>query len=110
MELEKLNVRLVKLPPDIEITLYLIKQELKTAKLFNGLAKVGLGDCFFECHFDTIVLALMGFDERPDDLHNFYTKLIDQYSEKMEADTAEITQRAFDVYAEMMIEKKKRKV
>lgn len=108
MELKNLNVRLVKLPSDIEITLYLIKQELKTTKLFNGLANVGLDDCFFECHFGSIVLAFMGFDERPDDLHNFYTKLIEQHSEKMEADNDEITQRAFDVYTEMMIEKKKR--
>lgn len=110
MELEKLNVRLVKLPADVELTLFMIREELKSTTLFNGLARVGLEDCCFESHFGTLVLASMGFDERPDDLHEFYTNLIDKYSEKIEADTDVIMKCAFDVYVEIMIEKKKRKL
>jgi hypothetical protein len=108
MKLKNLNVRLVKLPPDIELILYMIKEELKSTKLFNGLARVGLDDCYYQSHFGTVVLAHMGFDERPDDLHEFYMNLIGKYSEKIEADNDVIMKCAFDVYMEMTIEKKKR--
>jgi hypothetical protein len=108
MKLKNLNVRLVKLPPDIELILYMIKEELKSTKLFNGVARVGLDDYCYQSHFGTVVLAYMGFDERPDDLHEFYMNLIDKYSEKIEADNDVIIKCAFDVYTEMMIEKKKR--
>lgn len=108
MKLKNLNVRLVKLPPKIELILYLIKEELKTVKLFNGLARVGLDDCYYQSHFGTLVLAYMGFDERDDDLHNFYMDLIDKYSDKIEADNDSIMKYAFKVYVEIAIEKKRR--
>jgi len=73
MKLKNLNVRLVKLPSDTELILYMIKEELKSVKLFNGLARVGLDDCFFQPRFGTLVLSYIGFDERPDDLFRFYT-------------------------------------
>jgi hypothetical protein len=108
MELINLNVRLVNLPPDIELILFMIREELKSTALFNGLARVGLEDFYLQSHFSTLVLSYMGFEERPDDLLECYTDLISTYSEKVEADNDVIMKCAFDVYVEMMIEKKKR--
>jgi hypothetical protein len=108
MELENLNVRLVKLPPDIELVLFPINEELKTTTLFNGLAQTGLEDCYFQSHFDTLVLALIGFDKRPDDLHQFYTNLIDEYSEEIEAYNDIIMRCIFEVYVEIVVEKKRK--
>ena len=108
MEPKKLNVRLVKLPSDIELILFMIKEELKNTKFFNGLGKVGLEDCFYQSHFGELVLGYMGFDDIPDDLLEFYCDLIDKYSEKIEEDNKLITKYAFDVYGEILIEKKRR--
>ena len=109
MKLKNLNVRLVKLPPDIELTLFFIREELKSTTLFNGLARVGLEDCHLQSHFGTPILAYMGFDNVTDDLYEFYVNLIDKYSEQVEADK-DVMKCAFDVYVEMIIEKKKRVV
>jgi hypothetical protein len=108
MKLKHLNVRLVNLPPDIELILFMIREELKSTALFNGLARVGLDDCYFQSHFGTLILAYMGFEERSDDLYEFYNDLIDKYSEKIEADNDVTMKCAFDVYVEIMIEKKNR--
>jgi hypothetical protein len=108
MKPKNLNVRLVKLPAKIEVTLYLIREELKSTRFFNGLARVGLDDVYYQPHLGALVLAYMGFNEIPDDLNNFYTDLIDRHSEKVEADNNALMKCAFDVYMEMMIEKKKR--
>lgn len=108
MELKKLNVPLVKLPSDIDLILFMIREELKSTKLFNGLAHIGLEDFSLQCHLSIPVLAYMGFEERPDDLLEFYTDLISRYSEKVEADNDVIMKCVFDVYMEMIIEKKKR--
>lgn len=108
MRLKTRNLRLVKLPPKIELVLFLIKEELKSAKFFNGLSKVGLDDCYYQSHFGTLILGYMGFDDRPDDLYNFYVSLIDKYSEKIEPDGNSITKYAFEVYVELVIEKKQR--
>jgi hypothetical protein len=108
MKLKKLNVRLVKLPANIEFILYLIKEELKSAKFFNGLARLGFGDSYYESDLGTLVLAYCGFDTTPDELYEFYVDLIDRYSDKIEEDNETVMKYAFKVYIEIMIEKKRR--
>lgn len=108
MKLKNLNLRLVKLPSKIELILFLIKEELKSAKFFNGLSKVGLDDCYYQSHFGTLILGYMGFDDRPDDLYSFYVSLIDEYSEKIEPDNNSIVKYAFEVYVELVVERKQR--
>lgn len=108
MEFKHLNVRLVKLPSNIELVLYMIKEGLKTTKVFNGLARVGLDDCYFQSYFGTLVLAYMGFDERDDKLNDFYVDLIEKYSDKIEADNDSIMKYAFEVYIAITIEKRRR--
>jgi hypothetical protein len=108
MKLKNLNVRLIKLPPKIEVTLYLIREELKSAKFFDGLSRVGVDDVYYQSHHGLLILSYMGFDTIPDDLSNFYTGLIDKYCEKIEEDKDVIMKCAFEVYVEMMIEKRKR--
>ena len=108
MQLRTQNIRLVKLPADLDLILFLIQEELKSTKLFNGLAAIGLDDCSYQSHFSTVVLASVGFDNRPDDLYDFYMKLIDRRSKKIKPDNDSITKQAFRVYIDLMIEKKKR--
>lgn len=101
--------RLVKLPADIELVLFLIQEELKSTKLFNGLDQVGLSDCYYQSHFSTLILASVGFDERPDDLHEFYLDLINRRSSKIKANNESITKQAFKVYVDLIVEKRRRR-
>ena len=102
------TARLVKLPADIDLILFLIQEELKSTKLFNGLGRVGLSDCYYQSHFSTVILASVGFDERPDDLHEFYLDLINSRSKKIKPDNDSVVKQAFKVYIDLMIEKKRR--
>lgn len=70
------NVRLVKLPSDTELILFIIKEDLKNTKLFDGLESAGLTDCFYRADFAALVLGYMGFDEIPDDQHGWAKKII----------------------------------
>jgi hypothetical protein len=108
MKVKNLNTRLIKLPANIELTLFLIKEELKTSKVFNGLARIGFEDCSYQSHFGTLVLSSMGFEEIDDDLVTFYTDMVDKYSEKIEADNNSIMKYTFKAYIDISIEKKRR--
>lgn len=107
MKPENSRIQLVKLPSDLEMILFLIREELKNTKFFHGLEQVGLGDCFYQSHFGSAIMAYMGFDEISDDLTEFYGDLIDRYSEKIEPDNRLIMRYALEVYGEL-VEKKKR--
>jgi len=108
MQLKHANVRLVKLPANIDLILFLIQEELKTTRLFNGLSDLGLNDCFYQSHFATVILASAGFKERPDDLYGFYLDLINRRSKKIKPDHDSVVRQAFKVYIDLMIEKKNR--
>jgi len=108
MQLKHANVRLVKLPANIDLILFLIQEELKTTRLFNGLSELGLNDCFYQSHFATVILASMGFRERPDDLYEFYLDLITMRSKKLKPNNDSVAYQAFKVYIDLMIEKKNR--
>lgn len=108
MHLKNANVRLVKLPASIDLILFLIQEDLKTTRLFNSLSDVGLSDSFYQSHFATVVLASVGFRERPDDLYEFYLALIDRRSKKIKPNHDSVVRQAFKVYIELMIERKNR--
>ena len=84
----KLNMRypLVKLPSDTQITLYLIKEELKSRKLFQALHEVGLDDCYFQPHLDSLILRSVGIDDGLDETFEVYTAIMDKRSKKIDMD------------------------
>jgi hypothetical protein len=98
---------LVNLPKSIELTLYLICADLKSTKFFSGLRKVGLDDCFYRTDFSSMVLGASGFDEVPDDLLDFYFRLIEKHCELIEPNNKSVMGEALIVYEELMGEKKR---
>ncbi|HTJ48813.1 MAG TPA: hypothetical protein VL443_05100 [Cyclobacteriaceae bacterium] len=108
MKLKKLNVQLLKLPSDIEFVLFLIKEELKSNRLLNSLTKIGFDDSHHRSDFSTMILATLGFEERTDELYEFYFRLLDDYCKKIEADNKKIVKAAFNLYVDLTIEKRKR--
>jgi hypothetical protein len=108
MKIKKLNVRLVKLPDSVELTLYFIREELKATRVYNGLAQTGFESCAFETHFSTLILAYMGFDSEDDSLYEFLIKLIDKYSAKISTDNDSIMKYTLKVYVALLNEKRRR--
>jgi hypothetical protein len=103
------NYPLVKLPPSIDLTLFLIREELKSQKFFNGLQKVGLHDCYYQAHLVKAILYHVGLDDGTDATFEFYYKLIEKRSKKIEANNDSVMKQAFKVYMELMMEKRRRK-
>jgi hypothetical protein len=106
MKLKNLKTRLVKLPTNIELTLYLIKQDLKSTKLSNGLAAIGFTDSFFETYYSTFVISYMGFEENDDAIHQLYIKLLDKYSNKLDSSNESLMKYTMKIYVALQIAKK----
>jgi hypothetical protein len=98
---------MVKLPFEMEQTLYLIREELKSRNFFNGLQQIGLDDCYFQPHLDTLILRCLEIDSS-DENFSWYTDIIEKRSRKIEPDQQSITKQALKAYYEIMNEKKKR--
>lgn len=101
---------LCKLPQKIDLTLFLIREELKSQKFFDGLHKAGIDDCYFQAHLGKVILGNVGLDADSEEVTDFYYKLIEKRSKKIEADSESIMKQAFKVYVDLMAEKKRRNI
>lgn len=54
---------MVRLPHKTDLTLYLIREELKSEKFFNGLHKIGIEECPYQPRLGKAVLATIGLDD-----------------------------------------------
>jgi len=97
---------LIKLPSDIQVALCLIKEELKSRKLFHGLHTVGLDDCYFQPHLDLLILHSMNIDDNSDETFLIYDKIMDKRSRKIRAGQDSIMKQALKVYHELLNLKK----
>lgn len=100
---------LVKLPCETQVALYLIKEELKSRKLFHALHEVGLDDCYFQPHLDSLILRSIGLDDGSDETFMAYHTIVERRSRKIEADNDSIMKQALKVFNELILEKKRRK-
>lgn len=100
---------LTKLPHKIDYTLFLIKEELKSRKFFDGLHSVGVDDIYFQPHLDTLILKSVGLDDGTDETAEFYFEIMERRSKKIEADNDSIVEQAVKVYVELVGEKKRKK-
>jgi hypothetical protein len=108
MKSQNRDYTLVKLPSETQVSLYLIKEELKSRKLFHALHDVGLDDCYFQPHLDSLILRSVGLDDGTDETFSIYDNILEKRSRKIESDNDSIMKQAFKVYQELINEKKKR--
>lgn len=57
------SLRLINLPPKIELTVFLIKLELKNVKFTNDLNNKGIDTYAGFLDFSALILDIMGFDK-----------------------------------------------
>jgi hypothetical protein len=100
--------QLVKMPSKLELTLFLIREELKSRKFFNGLLELGLDDCYYQPHLDELIMANVGLDDNQDKTFDFYYAIMEKYSQKIEPDKDSITEQAFNAYTELVNEQRRR--
>jgi hypothetical protein len=99
----------VKLPESLDLTLYLIREDLKSHKLFCIIDKLGMGDCPYQPHLGKAILAQLNMDDGSDEIFHFYYKLIEKRSSKINGDQKSLMKQTMKVYVELVGEKEKRK-
>jgi hypothetical protein len=107
MKSQKKSYPLVKLPSDIQFTLYLIKEELKSRKFFSTLQTMGLDDCYFQPHLDTLILRSLDMDDELDSTFDAYYEIIERRSKKIDADNDSIMKQALKAYCELLEQREK---
>jgi hypothetical protein len=100
MNLKYLNLDLYGVPEDaeVQIPVFLIATELKSRKLVNGLTSIGCDTCFCTSDLCDLVLAMVGFEDRPNELYDFYFKLLDQYCDKVTLENVLPINEALSIY------------
>lgn len=82
--------------------LFLISQELKIRRLFHGLQKAGIEECYFEPHLDKLILSEMGLDDGTDETLERYCRIIEKRSKKIEPSQESVMKQAWKVYRDLM--------
>lgn len=102
------NLPLIKFPKKVELIIFLIKEELKNRKFSNGLDAVGFDTSMTCSDLSPLVLGLMGFDPRTDELYSWYYEMLETNLEEIDlSDMTMLFEKAFEVYVELVIEKRK---
>jgi hypothetical protein len=57
-----------------------------------------------------VVLAFVGFDDRPNELYDFYFELLDRECDKVSHENDLPAKEAYKVYTELMVEKERRNI
>lgn len=109
MNLRHLNLDLYNIPEneEIQIAVFLIASDLQTRKLRSGLISIGCDNCFCVSDLCDLVLAIVGFEDRPNELYEFYFELLDQYYEKVNYENDFPAKEAFSIYKILKSEKQK---
>jgi len=97
----------ISLPLSAKLTLFLIKEELKTRKFFNSLRQLGLSDSPYQPNLDELIMTNIGFDNSNESFE-FYYEVIEKYSKKIESDEDSIIELALNVYIDLIIEYRRR--
>lgn len=96
------NPQLIRLPRDVQFSLYLIREELKSRNLFHALGEIGVSDCNFQPCLDTLILESMGIEDRADETFAACYEILERRSRKIEADNESMMKQALKVYWELM--------
>jgi hypothetical protein len=103
MNLKHLDLDLYNIPENTEVqmTVFLIAAELQSRKLMQAFASIGCDACFCIPDLCDLVLALAGFEDRSNELYEYYFDLLKQYCEKVTHENDLPINEAFDIYNQL---------
>ncbi|HEY0655478.1 MAG TPA: hypothetical protein VGD65_20225 [Chryseosolibacter sp.] len=99
----------VRLPKSIDLTLYLIREDLKSQKLFSIIDQLNMGDCPYQPHLAKPILSQLNLDDGSDEIFQFYYRLIEKHARKLHGDQKSLMKQTMKVYLALMGEKERRK-
>lgn len=110
MNLEHLNLDQYNIPDDADtqVAVFLIASDLKTQRLIKGLTSIGCDNCFCIPELCDLVLAMIGFEDRPDELYNRYFDLLDSHCGSVTDKNDLPAKQAFRIYKILKKERLKR--
>jgi dsRNA-specific ribonuclease len=86
---------------DPNLILFLIAEELKSRKFFNGLMNVGFDYTPFRPHLDEAIMAALGLDAEQNAVLEFYEHVMETHAEQITEKQEAITREAQKVYEEL---------
>lgn len=102
VQIEADNLPMFKLSSNQDLILFLIKKELQGTKFINELDKIGFDSSLFCIDLGEVILSLIGFQNRTDELWAWYDETLDLYASKVDlwsnSTTHELT---LDFYLEL---------
>lgn len=98
---------LVEVPLDVQTVLYLLREELKSRRLFRALQEAGLDGSYFQPRLDELILRNLALDDSSDEVFDAYYKIMERGSRKIQPDNDSVMKQAFKVYHELLNEKKR---
>lgn len=88
----------VKVPREIEVPIFLIRNELQSRMLFNALSEIGFTDCYFETYLYPLILASLRLRDGSDETFRVYTELMEKWSKDINPNEDVILRRALKIY------------
>jgi hypothetical protein len=108
IEIKHLKAPFVQTPLQVELTIFLIREELKSRKFFNSLQELGLDDSYYQPHLDELIMANVELNDESNETFDFYYNIMEKYSKKIEPDKNSITEQALNAYMELVNDQKRR--
>jgi hypothetical protein len=100
---------LVKLPQKVDEILYMIREDLKSQKYFDGQAELNGTDSPYRPHLAKLILLRMKLDDGSDEIFEFYYRLVAKRSKKIGEDNTSNMKQVMKVYAALLTEKERKR-
>lgn len=91
--------------PNSELSLFLLREELKSYKFFNKLEALGFTETYFQPDLAPLILVTVGFTDKTDKLFDWYQGLLHYYSKQLKPNDESVNVAALDFYKELLKEK-----
>lgn len=98
----------VHVPKEIEIPIFLIRNELQSRMLFKAFRDLGFSDCYFETYLDRLILASLRMWDGTDETYKIYYDLMCRWSSDVNISDDVITRRALKIYYSLIRARNKR--
>lgn len=100
---------MTKISDSLDLTLYLIREDLKSQKLFSIIDQLNMGDCPYQSHLAKPILSQLNMDDGSDEIFQFYFRLIEKHARKLHGDSKSLMKQTMKVYVALMGEKERRR-
>jgi hypothetical protein len=100
--LDNLTISPFKIPTRSNLILHLLREEIKHRSVTNTFETLGMDTTMHASNLSELVLALSGFENRSDELYDWYFKKLDHYADENINAELDLHELAFDFYIDIV--------